>query len=259
MQMQKIALIGTGNVAFHLGKALAGAGAEIVYVAGRNAARVQLLADTLHCTGFPSLQPDLPPADLYLIAIKDDAIREVAAAIYTPGKCIVHTSGSVASDVLQFDGNRYGVFYPMQTFSHVAEPRLDNALFCITGSDTDTEQALAGLARKLSTNVIVVNDMQRGVLHTGAVWANNFTNHMFDIADQLLREHDLSFALLLPLIGEEIAKIAKFPPHELQTGPARRGDYATMYRHVKIMENHPDWIALYNKISESILERFLNK
>ncbi len=259
MAIQSIAIIGTGNVAWHLGAAFRNAGIRIVHIAGRTPEHVQDLAVHLGCNSVSDISESLPYADLYLIAVKDDAIHETAKTIYSPGRLLVHTSGAVPILDIQYGSDAAGAIWPMQTITRSNEINFSNTLFSITGTDSDTNTLLTELADKISSRVIVVSDEQRATMHMAAVWINNYTNHMFDIAFELLLKRGLSLELFFPMIEEHVHKLKSMPPGQLQTGPARRGDMATLQKHYKMLEGNPEWQRLYETIAQSILHKFLSQ
>lgn len=257
--IRSIAIIGTGNVATHLGKAFVQAGVEIAHIAGRDTEKAAALATELGVASSSSISNSLPHADLYLIAVKDDAIGMVAKEIFAPGRNLAHTAGAVISEILRFDHNHFGVIWPMQTLTKNNAIDLSQTLMAVTGSDDKIQTALGELMRKISSRVLEVSDEQRAVLHLSAVWINNFTNHMYDIAAQLLKDNNLPFDVFFPLIEEHISKLHSLSPDQLQTGPARRGDQSTLLKHTKMLSNYPEWQKLYDAISNSILNKFLKQ
>ena len=86
-----------------------------------------------------------------------------------------------------------------------------------------------------------------------AVFAGNFSNHMYALAEKLLVKQGLSFDLLKPLIAETAAKALEIPPHLAQTGPAVRGDNTIMEEHMALLESYPEFAELYRLISMSIM------
>jgi predicted short-subunit dehydrogenase-like oxidoreductase (DUF2520 family) len=102
--------------------------------------------------------------------------------------------------------------------------------------------------------VYQVNDEQRAVLHVAAVFANNFTNHCFSIAEKILDNADLPFEMLHPLMEETLAKAIMDSPAKMQTGPAVRGDEETINRHLLLLKKHPNWKTIYEDISNDITE-----
>lgn len=247
----KIVLIGAGNVATHLGLALLAAKHNIVQVYSRQEASSKSLArllKTKHTTAINELSTD---ADVYILAVKDDAIKTVVKQLHLKNKILVHTSGSVDMDVLKSSSSNYGVFYPLQTFSKSKKVNFENVPICLEANNIKTFKQLELLAKSISNNIQKVNSQQRTNIHIAAVFACNFSNHMFSIADELLKANKLSLDLIKPLIAETAEKIKNNPPAKMQTGPAIRGDKKTMAKHLKMLENK-QYKELYKMLSRSI-------
>jgi predicted short-subunit dehydrogenase-like oxidoreductase (DUF2520 family) len=249
----RIAVMGAGNVATHLGSAFQKAGHSIVQVYSHTQAHAHELAARLGTTHTSSLK-DLAEADLYLIALKDDVIHDIASEIRVKG-IVAHTSGSIGMNALKGTSDRYGVIYPLQTFSKSRQLDLSIVPFCIEGSDQSTEETLAGIARSLGGNIHLLSSEQRAVLHLSAVFANNFSNHMYTVAADILDKKNIPFHILLPLIEETVAKIRERSPQEMQTGPAKRNDMEVIKRHIEMLSGDETVQALYKLISMSIAEK----
>lgn len=249
----KIVLLGSGNLATHLGPALQNVGHELLQVWSRNEVHAKILADKLHAEAISKLANVSTDADLYLIAVKDDAIRKVAEGLPINSRLVVHTSGS--SDLSIFEGiaYKYGVLYPAQTFSKVKEVDFKTIPISIEGNSAEVLGTLRNIARSLSNKVVEMNSIQRKVLHLAAVFACNFTNHLYHIADQLLTNQGLDFDLLRPIILETAEKIQSNRPKDVQTGPAVRNDRATMDKHIQLLAENPQVLALYQDISRFII------
>ena len=222
-----IAIVGAGNVATHLGK-------------------------KLHTKFSKDISKIDKNADVIILAIKDDAIVEVAKKLKLNNKIIIHTSGSVGMEVLKRSSVNYGVLYPLQTFSKKRKIDLDKVPVCIEGSNKRTEQLLFSLGRSISTNVIRINSKQRKAIHLAAVFANNFTNHMYAIAEDILKKEKLQFDLLKPLILETAGKVQEMDPSSAQTGPAKRKDKKIIRQHLKMLSYKKKYRDLYQRISNSI-------
>lgn len=226
----KVTLIGTGNVATSLCPTLAGAGHEVCQLHGRT-------FRTEEVTG-----------EVVVIAVRDDAVRDVAERLADYGGLVVHTAGSIPMDAIP--ARRRGVLYPMQTFSKAR--RVDFAevsLFVETETDMPRLEALA---RSLSRHVYRLDSEGRRRLHLAAVFASNFVNHCYALSDALLREHDIPFRVMLPLIDEVARKVHELPPREAQTGPAMRGDGKVMARQEAMLHGTPR--DIYRLMSQSIRE-----
>ena len=248
-------LVGAGNVAWHLGQQLIRSGLSVTHVWSRSTDKAAALANKLGCPGSAAFQ-DIPPrAALYLIAVRDDAIASVAnqlAKIIQGEAMVMHTSGATPSTVLAPYFPRYGVFYPLQTFSRDRELDFRNVPLCLFTAQEEDYPPVDALARLLVTEVYAVSDEQRAQLHLAAIFVNNFTNYLQHISRSLLREHGLPTGLVQPLLEETIQKLANLSPQEAQTGPAIRGDQATIGRHLAMLRHHPQWADIYAILTAGI-------
>ncbi len=228
-------------------------------VFSRSILKAGQLSIQLDAIGYTNaLEAIMPNADLYIIAVHDDAICEVANSFVKNGiwnKPVVHTSGATPMRIFKECASQLvkcGVFYPLQTFSKNRQPDFSQIPICIDAESDETLVILENLAQKISPKVIRVNDQQRATLHLAAVFVNNFTNHLFHLGESILKEGNLSFELLLPLIHETIAKLEVGPPALMQTGPAIRHDELTIQRHLSQLEKHPQWHEIYQLLTKSI-------
>lgn len=256
---QRIALLGTGRVATHLGFALLKAGHQVVTVWSRTTTSAQSLAAKLP-GAVVSTSLDFapqPPADLYLLSVPDAAVSEVlAAANFPAGALVVHTAGALPIALFEaYPQVRGGVFYPLQTFSPGRVIDWAAVPLCIEAADETGQALLLGLAHSLSNLVQPVATIQRQHLHVAAVFASNFTNHLLGISHALLTEANLPFELLAPLLRETVEKALAAPPFSVQTGPAARRDAYTLARHQAELTAHPAWLALYKSLSDSIQQQ----
>lgn len=253
--LPNITLLGAGNVGTHLARALHQAGYTIRQIYSR---RPQSLAPLSHFCQIGTstrLEELLPDSDLYLIAVADDAIASVAAQLRVASTAIVaHTSGSVPATAL-IPHLRRGIFYPLQTFSAQKAIEWAHIPIIIQANDTAAEQLLRQTATTLSSKVYELTDEQRQLVHLGAVVVNNFTNYLISLAYDWLQQHQLPFDLLQPLILETAQKVQTQNPHHAQTGPARRGDHATIERHLSLLQHNPDLRDLYSQLSHLIMQQ----
>ncbi|TND05897.1 MAG: hypothetical protein FD123_3588 [Bacteroidetes bacterium] len=248
----QIVVIGAGNVATQLARALHEKGVTIVQVYSRNILRARKLAKSVSAEAINSLQKISPHAGFCLLAVSDDALPGIAKKIKMKNGIVLHTSGTVDMSVLEKSGKRFGVLYPLQTLSVNRKTDLGQVPFSIEASDAKTAKEIRALALRISPKVIALRSEQRRAAHLAAVFACNFANHFYRIAGELLEENKLSFDLLRPLISETAAKVQTLSPAEAQTGPARRGDTRTMKKHLALLKKHPAWAALYRSISKDI-------
>lgn len=250
----RITIIGSGNVATHLSAAFKNAGHRIVQVYSRNMHNAALLAYHVGAEAIDTPQGLIGDTDLFILAINDDAIAEFVPHLSIFNKLIAHTSGVVElQQLLNFTKNA-GVFYPLQTFSKTKEVNFRDVPLCIEGADEAITQTLEALARDISNNVYRVNSAQRKVLHLAAVFACNFTNHLYSVGEQLLAGSDMSFDMLRPLIAETADKIKKHHPADVQTGPAVRNDDLTMQAHLQMLKKQPGLQEIYTRLSQDIIK-----
>jgi predicted short-subunit dehydrogenase-like oxidoreductase (DUF2520 family) len=247
-----IVIIGSGNVAAVLGRKFKAAGHNLLQVFSRNASAASQLAyewDT-ESTNYKSLINK--NADVYIIAVSDDAIDEVTADLHLQGKVVAHTAASVSMDVLKNVSRHYGVFYPLQSLRKEMAGLPDIPVF-VDGNDEKAKQTLDALARSISKeNVAAAGDEARLKLHVAAVVVSNFTNHLYKLAEDYCRREGLDFKQLQPLIEETAVRLRQVSPALAQTGPAIRHDQVTIKKHQELLKQHPQLQKIYVALTESI-------
>lgn len=252
-------MIGAGNVASSMAPALERSGrVRFTAVYSRSLERAGELAGNL-AAAVPVADMDSIPvdADLYLVAVKDDAIGSIVsmAPRVRPGAVWAHTSGSVDAAVFAPVTSSYGVFYPLQTFSRGVSVDWRQIPVFVEGTDVRTLGMLRSLAGALSDRVYEADGAKRGKLHAAAVFACNFVNHLWAVADDILhREAGVDLSVLRPLIEETVRKSALVPPAQAQTGPAVRGDTGVMRLHMQMLSDRES--ALYKMLSQSIMDYY---
>jgi predicted short-subunit dehydrogenase-like oxidoreductase (DUF2520 family) len=251
-KIHEIVLIGAGNVATHLGKALQKAGRNVKQVYSRTSESAFMLAANLNCEYTSDLSQIYPSADLYLFAVSDHALPHLLNDFPYKGSFAAHTSGSHSMQLIREAGLQSGVFYPLQTFSKSVVPDFSNIPLCIEASDKDNLELLSELASAITRDVRHINSSQREIIHIAAVFASNFTNHMFAVADDLLEKNNIRFDVLFPLLEETLRKAREKRPALVQTGPAVRNDQNIIEKHVIKLSSLPDYQKLYNFITKSI-------
>jgi predicted short-subunit dehydrogenase-like oxidoreductase (DUF2520 family) len=251
MSIRTAAIIGSGNVATQLGTALRQAGVHIDVVYSRNPEHAQRLAAQLGALPYSDLSLVPGHADLYLIAVSDTAIRTVSDALGINDGIVVHTSGITPMSALA-GHRRIGVFYPLQTITRNTAPDFRSMPLLIEANNASDEQALNGLAAKISGHVSVLTSEQRQYVHLAAVFANNFSNHMYAVAEQIAQAYRIPFDILKPLILETARKVQELPPQAVQTGPAIRNDITTIEKHLMLLKRTPEFRQIYELMSRSI-------
>ncbi|WP_109300129.1 Rossmann-like and DUF2520 domain-containing protein [Aquimarina sp. AU474] len=253
--MIKVVILGGGNVAQHLYTALSS----------------QKLVDIVQCYNRKgiTLHPDqnnnkivtdlnkIVLANIYILAVSDDAIEEISTNLPFQNRFVVHTSGSVPMSTIK-DTNRKGVFYPLQTFSKNTTVDFTKIPFCIEAESKDDKQLLKKLASFLSPKVYEISSEQRNILHVSAVFVNNFTNYLFSVGNDICDEHEIPFEILHPLIQETAQKIQKIIPDKAQTGPAIRNDLETIQRHLNILTDNTQK-EIYQTLTRSIQSKYGKK
>lgn len=248
--IQKIVLVGSGNLATQLGKAFRKNGLDVVQVYSRSEKAAKALAHVLECPYTTKLD-ELVPCDLCVVSVKDDALETVLRQIQLE-TTVVHTAGSIPMELLSGYFEKFGVFYPLQTFSKQRDVDFSNIPICLEASSDDVFSDLQALGKKLSTSVQPVNSEARKILHLAAVFTCNFVNHCYQMGDSILQEKGLSFDLLKPLIQETAQKIRGLKPIDAQTGPAVRMDETIINKHLDLLADHSRQKAIYQLMTESI-------
>lgn len=248
-------LVGSGNVATHLAQALQAAGVDIGAVSSRTSEHAQELADRLGCAVSDRLEA-LPDGDLYIICVSDDAVAHVADTLCPlhPDALFVHTAGSLPLSLFAGKARRYGVIYPLQTFSKGRILDFRSIPIYIEGSDAEVETTLTELAAKISDHVAILSSEHRKYLHLSAVFACNFVNHCYALAGDLMQAAGRPFEELLPLIDETAQKVHALSPRAAQTGPAARGDQQILKRQEALLRD-PLTRDAYHALSRSIQQR----
>jgi len=252
--MIKIVLIGGGNVAFHLARVLLKtSGVSLIQVYNRSIDAIKYLDNSTQITDNID---KLVPADLYIISVSDDVIEKISAKINTKNGLIVHTSGSTSIDVLQ-NHKKYGVFYPLQTFSKARKVDFKSIPICIEANNDESLMVLEKLAKTISTAIYPINTLQRKQLHLAAVFVNNFVNYLYTVGHEICAVSDIDPKILHPLIKETANKITNLDPIDAQTGPARRGDKKVIKKHLEnLNKNHKE---IYKLLSQSIANTYGKK
>ena len=254
LQFGKIAIVGAGNVAYTLCKLLKSKGIEPYCVYVRNTENAVKMHEILGVDVVSDYQKVME-SDLARIAVKDDAISDVANHLHDYKGLVVHTSGTKSSELLN-RSMRFGVFYPLQTMSKEREIAFDEIPLLIYANSPDDVEMLSRFAKQFSNKVEFCDDDQRKAIHLAAVYVSNFTNVMLGIGDKLLKEKDLSLDIMKPLVMEMMQKSFEISPEKALTGPARRGDFATIEEHVKMLYDNPQEQGIYKMLTNYILENY---
>lgn len=251
----KITILGSGNVATQLGVALKDAGHEIAQVYSRNADNARALAAVLGCAATCVMDDIDTAVEMIVFAVKDDALSTLADVVgpKVTDAVLVHTAGSVPMDVFAGHAQHYGVLYPMQTFSKERKVYFREIPVFVEASDDETLQKIKMLATTVTDSVNELSSEKRKSLHLAAVFACNFTNHCYRLAERVLEDAGIDFSLYLPLIDETARKVHELKPKEAQTGPAIRYDETVINRHLSMIDDER-MRDIYRIMSQSIHE-----
>jgi predicted short-subunit dehydrogenase-like oxidoreductase (DUF2520 family) len=241
----QVVIIGSGNTATVLGGMIRQAGHEIVQVVSRTAEHASRLAAELQCPYAEHWADTRRDAGLYLVALADTAFGALGQELSLPGRLVVHTAGAVAKTALLTVSEHSGVMYPLQSLRKEVRPYPEVPLLVDANREEDLLR-ITDFARTISRQVQPADDVTRLKLHLAAVMVNNFTNHLYALADDFCRREKIDFSLLLPLIRETAERISYFPPADMQTGPAVRGDQVTIRMHQQLIDKYKDIKELYD-------------
>ena len=252
--IKNVVMLGAGSVATHLALALQMHGYHVSQVYSRTSDSAKILSQRTSSGFITDLQHLDTEADLYIIALKDSVVECLIKKLFVKG-IVVHTSGTLPMNILENMSRHYGVFYPLQTFSRSRPIRFDHIPICLEASDNDTLEALQQVAATLSDKIYMMDSGQRQYIHLAAVFSCNFSNFMYVAAAEVLRDHQISFDILIPLIREFFDKVTMMDPWEAQTGPAIREDRSIIAKQLELLQDYPEFREIYRQITEKIIER----
>lgn len=259
----KISLIGSGRVATHLAVALQQLGHQIQQIYSPNLSHAQQLAIQVAASAVNDFMQIDAAIDLLIIAVKDQAIAQVAGQLpeHLADVLLVHTSGSTDLNVLSQWHEHCGVLYPLQTFSFEKSVNWEQVPLLLETYQAQDLRILQNLAQQLSQRVYVYSSAQRLTLHLAAVFACNFSNYCYDMAKQVVDGATVDFSLLYPLILETAQKATQFAPKEVQTGPAVRQDQQILTMHQELLQQQgrADLATIYQVFSLAIQHRHVDK
>ncbi|HRI20305.1 MAG TPA: DUF2520 domain-containing protein [Panacibacter sp.] len=253
-----VVLIGSGNVATVLGRLIKSAGHTITGIVSRNILHAQALANEFNAEANADFKKINANAGIYILAVSDTSINEVAVSLQLPDKLIVHTSGAVSKNILQNVSYNYGVLYPLQSLRKEAAHIPEIPLF-VDGSSAAVTEQIKYFAESISASVSYADDIKRLKLHLCGVVVSNFTNHLYALTADYCKTECTDFSLLVPLIKEVANRTAGYEPKNMQTGPAVRGDMATIDKHLQLLTAYPQLQKIYLQFTESILQFHLQK
>lgn len=254
--MMLISFLGSGNVATHLAKALHESGYQIIDIWSKTPQNAQLLANMVGAKVIEHPSLISPSAEIIIVCVSDNAVKDVISSLQLKNQILVHTAGTLPMSILENNAENIGVLYPLQTFSKQVSVNFSTIPMALEANNQSTLETIKSLSLSLSEHIYEVSSQKRKLLHISAVFACNFTNHFYAIADELLSKNDLDFTMLKPLIEATTQKIRQHKPKEVQTGPARRNDTNVMQEHIAMLSQYPDWVKIYEAISNDIVKMY---
>lgn len=253
----KITFLGSGNVATHLAKAFYGAGHQIVQIWSREYDHAEALANQVFAEPIDRLKLLYPTSDIYVLAVADDALFDLALDLKLRDAIVLHTAGAVSLKVLSPISRKHGVIWSPQTFIRDVAMEYSRMPFCIEASTPDVERQIRELLMPVSEHIYHIDSEQRKWLHLAAVMTNNFGNAINAVAQDILQKHEIPFEILHPLIEMTAEKLKHGGLWQQQTGPARRQDQKTIDNQRSLLADDPQVLKLYELMTEIIQKRCL--
>jgi hypothetical protein len=247
----KAVIIGSGNAATVLGRLILQKDGTILQVVSRHLHHAESLAVQLNADFGDLTEKINPNADIYIIAVADDAIDAVLNQFSFNNKLVVHVAGAASIHLLKNASENYGVLYPLQSLRKEIQ-QIPEIPFLVDANNSFALDRIKEIAMQLSPIVHIANDEARNLLHVAAVFVNNFTNHLYSQAADFCKNENIDFDLLKPLIIETASRLRYTHPTHLQTGPAKRNDIKTIQQHQAILEKYGNLLELYKTFTKSI-------
>ena len=252
MKKTNISIVGSGNVATHLALALHAAGCTIRQVLSRSFEHAQMLARRVDAQPVNQWQRLDEDADVYLLAVTDDALYDLALDLRLPHALVVHTSGSTPLSVLRPVSRRYGVVWSPQTFVRDIAMDYHRLPLCIEGSSPEAESDIEELVSLITPCIYHLDQEQRLRAHLAAVWVSNFVNAVNATAQDLMQQAGLDFGMLRPLAEQTLRKWDYGNLWLQQTGPAIRRDEKTLNAQRRQLLDQPELLRLYDQLTDLI-------
>ncbi len=249
-----VTIVGTGALAKNLFEAIEKSkSAKVELVLGRNKKSLNDFKSTNTTTDFNTPLE----SNIILLAVSDPAIKEVYLKVKTKHSIFAHCAGSIPLSVFENDKNT-GVFYPLQTFNNINTVSLTMVPIGVESNDSHSYEQLELLAKEISSVVLPLSSEERKHLHLAAVFANNFSNHLFSIAQDICTKKGLSKSLLAPLIEQTSKNVCSFTASEIQSGPAKRKDQKRIQEHLQLLKD-PSHKEIYQLLSDAIQNKYANE
>jgi predicted short-subunit dehydrogenase-like oxidoreductase (DUF2520 family) len=252
----KVVIIGSGNVAWHLAKIVKEKSHQLLQIVNLHSGKISAQFDRFNTPYVFTSRNISQEADIYLIAVKDSELANLQLPIFKEKQILLHTSGNTSIEVLKKFSNNYGCCYPLQTFTKGIDTDFSNIPLILESSNVYTKNISEQFATTLSNHQQYLSIEKRQILHANAVIVNNFTNHLFSLSQDFLKEKNIDFSLLIPLIRETVNKLEQDTAYNNQTGPARRNDANTLAYHKELLKENINLLNIYEQLSDSIIQYY---
>ena len=253
MKIKSVSLIGSGNMAHWLVYAMSKAGVKIRQVYSRQLNHAGALAEKVGAEAIDNLKDLSPDSDLFVFSVKDDSYENLLRQLPFRLPLAAHTAGSLSQHIFKPYAEKYGILYPYQSVNKDMDFEGVVVPLCVEANDKITENELFAFAQGLTSTVQVLEEAQRMVLHRAAIFGCNFTNAMYSIAYDILKEHRIDWQMILPLLQNTLDKVKTMNPHDAQTGPAKRGDQNVIRLHQEALEEE-QLKEIYSLMTAYIME-----
>ena len=189
----------------------------------------------------------LTPQDTVVLAVPDAAIAGISKQLEGGQGVRLHCAGSVA--LHELGAGSCGVFYPMVSFQ--TTPDWASVPIFAEASDSAAKTAIEALGASLGCPPAAWTDSaKRAQYHLGAVFANNFSNHVIALLQSYCAKVGLDPHVYEAMIRTTLDAAAAGDAKSLQTGPARRADQITLDRHMDLLPK--ELKSIYQALSQSI-------
>lgn len=227
-------VVGPGRAGGSLALAAGAAGHHLVGVLSRHP---EAAPSGLAALGW---EAPLPEADLVVVAVRDDAVSDVAARLVplvSGSPVVAHLSGALpvaALAPLAAAGRRTGSLHPLQTLPDAVRgsAALAGAWAAVGGADEATARLLEEFARSLGLHPFRLADAARPAYHAAAAVAANFVVTTLAAARDLALRAGVPFEAFRPLVAEVVGNVFALGPEAALTGPVARGDVRTVTAHL---------------------------
>jgi predicted short-subunit dehydrogenase-like oxidoreductase (DUF2520 family) len=269
--LRKVAIIGPGRLGQALGRLLAASRVPIAWIAARDLAAARLAARFIG-RGKPLRlsDPELTKASIFLLTTTDSALAEVAQELAKQGsgkrpwrgKVVLHTCGSLPSTVLRplkLRGAAIGSLHPYQT---VPSPQagVRNLRGCFWGveGDRQAQQVARRWVKLLAGVAFPIRPQGKTIYHLSAFLVSPTLVTLMEQSTRLLKEAGVPPGIARPMLRQFVVETAKnfseLGARRALTGPAVRGDWTTIGRHLAVLRRSaPDFVPVYLTLLQAML------